>query len=1269
MQSVSSTFLSVLQSNNLTAKSLVFVVEFYKSSALPTADGFDPAGTDFLMGVSTVSGITFRTRTYKQLANSIGDTKTTLKKELSSFSVTLNNQTREIIDFEYATGFEGLICVKRLIDRNTSVALADSAVKFTGGCEKPDSFERSSESVTITVKQILSGTEINIPRRTFAPDDAEGRPVSDPLNEGFRYQQRSGTVVYQETVKKRYLLFFTKKVKESRTLQYSSQSDLDSSRAVPLALGRVQMQAIQLAGADIGSYFQGTCAFVDGHEHGIGGYGYFRSVTPGVGLIDTNKKLGLPGMLGGVPSAGFQVNDEPTWIGNGIYSRTAFVFYSAGGTNPQTDDPLPDIVANLLGLRVPTPGTDGVFDEIKFTDNPVVLCRWLLNSAYYFNLEADWLDDAQNLIEADYCDHILVDQANTDTVQLAASQTGIAGTDYFNYKSTGAINPVWFLNKTAGTQDLDAYMREADYQFYAATPYNSDDWNGDGLPDYSVAPTEFRRRYTLNILLGEQMKAIDFLFDVLLPTCNGLVTQSANGKIAIKVARPEDFAFVHTANLVGATNIRVRNINPFAEKPGRILIGANLATSEVRSITGFSYDDQITYAVSASGGVSSSGANLAGTGGTTPMQVTLTVSSASGTKTVTINGFALSYTPAGDDTTVSVAAMIAGQINSHNELNKYIKASWTAGASTVVVSSRIGYLLLDAALDNIHNAPIADPTSAPTGTETASGTFLAGAYQIAYSFVTIEGETLTGAVLTKTVAANKKIVIDAVTMPARAVAVNWYASVEANGIRRRFIKTNNGASWTFDTLPKLDEAVEPIFNTTAAECHRVAMAFTDRANPQTGLTTSNVVAGSFTFPQGGGRSSVNQIVGKYRDASQDFQLTPLPQWLKDKAHIAKVKKVNPYELNLAGVDNYHQAVRLGGQKLQLLRDGDTFHGLVSDGEALLLQEGDVVCVTDDSGRFINEPVRIEELSFSNSSGYPSASFKARKYRRAYFDDQIRERLVPLPIVTNTDPNTEQSAAVIYQFSAATNTSVQIGINNFSTSARFRKVEISNNADMSGAATLPIIQSVYQLPNVELVTKTGEAAAVTKYFRMSHSSNGVTYGDASNILGITFANSGGTGGDPPEIDPNPSCFGGETLFTLATGHTVRMEILFAEREKYIGQWARSFDAKGVVCYGQIADVFCHTAKEHLLVKFSTDAEPIRVTKMHRFLLESGKFKTAGKLKTADKVKEFRNNEWREASVEWMEKVKETIFVYNAHIKKTQVYFANDKAVHNVKPIEA
>jgi uncharacterized protein YjlB len=995
---------------------------------------------------------------------------------------------------------------------------------FTGKCKKPEEFSKADESVKIAVEQILNGVEINIPRRTLSINDPEGRAPSDPLFEGFRYTPREGSVSFSERVRRGGILGmlgFRRNVQ--RTLQWSSHSDATTNTVLPLVLGRAQMQLINFASADTGREIQFLAIACEGP---VAGFVNLRSVTPGLTLFVFAEKLGFTG------GTGTQINDDVPFIASGIYSRTAYVRAKATGTAIDVDDAAPDTVGIVLGFaEIPIPDETGAITRYGFSDNGVLQARWILGNKNFFGLDDAWFDDAEHFKEAAYCDHILVDQAHSDLVQFPASQSGIAGTSYRNYNSTGNLSP-GFLRRSISENpiDLSPFSQQTDYNFYTNVPAN-----GDGT--LQTPATNLRRRFTSNVSLNKQMKAIDFIYDVLFPAFNGYLIQKASGVFTIRSAKPEDFGFVQTENQIGAREIHASNINPFVTRRGRILIGANLKTSEVRQITGYRYDTGVSVPITATGGVTTSSAALTGGTNTAAPNVVLTVTAADEAKTLNINGFPLTYNPSATDDTVTVAGFLAGLINSHNELNKRIKAVWNKNA-TVTVSSRIGYLTVDSPLNNAHLTAIANPAAAPTATLSA-GTLAPNAYQISYSFVTVEGETLTGNVLSVTVGANQKIDIGAIPLPERVLKVNWYASIEPGGIRRHLARTNGGEAWSMQAPPKITSRLEPVTNSTGEEMHRIAMAFCDKGNPASNLKNSNILSGTFRFPLGGKAPSTNRISLEYRSAVDDFALTKLG--VNDTVHQLKVKKTNTREINGAAIDNYHQAYRIANQALAKLRDGDVFVSGESDGEALLLEEGDVIAITDESGRYINFTARVEDITVRLSSGFPTVSFVARKYRRAFYDDQVTERLVPLPVVTNSGANTEQGAAAIFQKGAATNSSVTVGVTNYSTNATTRRVQVAptntfttglSDFTHSAAGEIGLILTA----ELNLIRQANLTVAETKFVRVAHSSNGETFGAWSNVLTISYPAADGTGGTPPQEFP-PSGGGGGTDGGFGGGHKI------------------------------------------------------------------------------------------------------------------------------------
>lgn len=1274
MQTVSNTFLTALRE---TSKSLSVICEFYHPDALPGQNGFDPGSADFLLGMAAVSGISFRGQEYKRLIakNGIGKITKTINKELSGFNLTLSNSSLEILDFEDEIGFEGLICVVRAIDRRTSVNLDDSMVLFTGRCEPPDEFSKADATAKIKVKQILNQTELQAPRRTFSANDILGRAQSDPEFEGFVYTPRGGNINYNERVNRGGLAgVLALKKTVARTQPYSSHWDLQEETAVPIVLGRVPAQLINFVSIDRGTQVAYIGFWGDGHEYGFASIENIRSVTENFPIIAQTTKLGKRG--GPEDDAFTQTNDDPNFVGGGTYSRTAYTRAAASGTTVQTDDGAPRTAAMIYGQKMPVPNAAGAFTKIDWSDSAVCQSRWMLGSNYYFKLADAWHSDEENLEAYNYGNHVLVDQHNTDTVLLGSNQSPFAGEQYKILKSTGFLSPEFFKYQAGAAAVSDAFGREADYQFYGNSPVNSDDWAGTGSPQ--MPPTSLRRRFTSNLQLLEKMNAIEFLFDIVHATSNLYLVQKANGKFAHRNKKPEDFTFIRIANAAGASSIEVLNINPWIAKKGKILIGATLPTSEVRTILGARFSpagNGIT--VSASGGLSASAATLSGATDATPAQATLIVTSEAGVKNYSIAGFALAYSPAPGETPTTAAAFIASQINSHELLNKQIKAVWNKDA-TVTVSSRLGILDLDSPLEFSHLPEIPNPAAARNLNEIEGGTLEAGTYLYAYSYLTREGETITSPITSITTGANKKIEVPTIAKPARVLFIRHYFSTEKNGVRRRLVAQNAGETFYIESLPKQTNRLEPIFNTTSEELHRVAFVFTDKGNTQTGLSRSNVLTGTFTLPSGGQNKNYNQAKGKFRDAAADYKLTTLI--INDEAKQAKTKKPIPLEVNLAGVDNEHQARRILNSRLAEASDGNKFIGLTSDNEALLIEENDVICCTDQSGRLVNEPARVEQVSLENATSYLSIKFVARKYRRYYFDDQVSERLVPLPIVANTGSNTETDTPTIYQLTDATNTTINVEVTNYTATAQFRRIHISATADFAALLVPEIVHSALNeigqilTPRIILNRNTNLANSETRYVRVAHSSNGKTFGAWSNVLPVGYKGSdgsGGTGGGTVDTgggDGTSGGGGGGGELPCFTGGTY---ILTASGTKPIsdikaGDTVQSFASSGKFVLGTVAETFVHTVDSYLELVFS-DGAAVETTPEHPFLMFNNEFRAAGNLQTGDRVKIKRCGAWASVYLASAEIITPDapVLVYNFHVAEYQHYFAGGFAVHNLK----
>lgn len=375
---------AALQSILATATDVSIVCEIYSADAVPTDDGFD--SVDALDCFAAVSGITFRTRDYKSLVKKFGSIKRTITKEINSASVTFSNISREISDFEFTNGFEGLILVIRLLSRSQSTALTDTQILFAGRCEKPDSGDK--EELAVTAKFILGSLGVDIPRRKFGPEDHEGRVPLDPEFEGFVIMPQSGATSY--SVRKRnpwgllagVVGFFLFKKTVKKTLAWSSYSDVDASKSVPEIFGRSQILLTHISYADVGTELRIRSAACEGE---IEGWDNVRSTDETLPILFTAFLNGLVGALNGP--------DDPTIPAPGYYSRTAHMRCVVVNSSMDVVDPAPDIAAVINGRKMMTPGDDDVWDEFAWTDNAAAITRFVLTDPYYFKLNEAWIDD------------------------------------------------------------------------------------------------------------------------------------------------------------------------------------------------------------------------------------------------------------------------------------------------------------------------------------------------------------------------------------------------------------------------------------------------------------------------------------------------------------------------------------------------------------------------------------------------------------------------------------------------------------------------------------------------------------------------------------------------------------------------------------------------------------------------------------------------------------------------------------------------------------
>jgi hypothetical protein len=427
------------------------------------------------------------------------------------------------------------------------------------------------------------------------------------------------------------------------------------------------------------------------------------------------------------------------------------------------------------------------------------------------------------------------------------------------------------------------------------------------------------------------------------------------------------------------------------------------------------------------------------------------------TITVTINGIAVSYTLDSIDTTGTTAAMLHHYINANQRLNKYIRAIWSAASPTIITIVCLHGALTVPALLKAHTIGINDPTSAPTVAAAGSGSLAAGTYKVAYADVTNSGSTALTALASVVLTANQQINVSSLPALAGVARDFYMSERENSTNLRFITTRTNNSNFSINALPDPGAAIPPSSNTTSEELIRVAMSFatnsqdvfpawsklrvtvlneiylptianghrykvttagtTGTTEPswptsaggtvvsgtvtftedgstvlqQAGLTRANVVKDSFKWPLGSRQESINQIKGDFRDAKNDFALTPFTY--NDKAHQLQVKKVFSEKLDLTAVDSVHQVARVAGWKLSKSREGDWFNSLATGPAGLVLEEGDVICASDDSGGLVNVVTRIEDLRIKPN--HDVLVNQARRYSTTMFSDDVGAHRIPL----------------------------------------------------------------------------------------------------------------------------------------------------------------------------------------------------------------------------------------------------------------------------------
>lgn len=764
--------LSILTSRE---RDFLCLIEFYEATYVPNANhGFQPMDAVARYATETCTykhSVVDTAEDYLREALSMPTLTRNLGKQSNSCTIRFSNVSRRLATFVLTNDVEGMRMVIRVVSRSQLLAETESGwVLFVGKCGPPQGFDRKDAS--ITAKQDLGQIEAQIPPRVFqktCPLDFGGTEClgTELLTEksvayqaafaasgrfgcnksfarctelentefvqGIRVVQIQGSFIY-----KPHHGFLYKLIRYSTPIGYlasrlfgkkahavgdSIEDGTPYGSAIPVVLGRWQMPGIPLQYQDRGEAIDFLMGFCRGP---ITDFVNTRNNTVGF-----TQPFNLVEHLGEYGGSGSQTQDT-VFPEAGFFSRLAYQTGYVAGSDIEVEDPAPDISAVVKGIKIDVvPGGGGYgtgtindgevigglsYSGIFFnwTDNPVELARFVLTDPALLNFGNSFIDQDRTIVTSYYCLGGIKDDSNAERLVLPNDQNGVAGVDYHRYHSTGLLVPESY-DVSSALFPLAQAAKEVTYEYYDPT-----------TPPASFAlQTFYRTRFTANIALTEQRKAIDFLYDTLLPSFRGYLSWNGRGQIAIRCERPADSILMRGSSIVGATAIKVQDIMPWRvganenRSPllGKILIGVGLITSEVRSVLSTIYTtdaNSITLTSAGSGGISATASGATLSGGTTllPAEATVTITGSPAvgdTATVTINGVAMVYTlmagsPVGIGLTSTIAAGLAFAINSDPMVGKYIEARTTSLDNVVRLRSKMGSINLSSALEEAHSS-------------------------------------------------------------------------------------------------------------------------------------------------------------------------------------------------------------------------------------------------------------------------------------------------------------------------------------------------------------------------------------------------------------------------------------------------------------------------------------------------------------------------------------------------------------------------------------
>lgn len=1069
MQTINAALTAQLAKGQDDPRVLVDLLEFYPSDTIPSATGFDPADA-----LETFSGseITWNGIAYRREFKARGEVVRNMGEKTNSASLTFSNITRYMATWAQTQPIEGMFLVIRCV--NPSVE-DDSLVLFVGRCDKPGDIDK--ETFSLTARQDFGNINQTVPFHKFIAEDPDGRLPGDPLYQGFRFVTQSGTFEGTPTKTGGFFGLFKKKKRNTQQWSAYDETPygevvpeiFGSCQMEGIALvfqdrgnftlgmwvwskgpitsisnfavksdGRTLINTVDHLGDQGGT---GTNATEDTLQApGIGFLSFtaytsaaFRSEldvvddAPTVVALIQGRKIDLPDTSGVYNRTDW--SDNPVHISRFILTHPQFVNIDPAFmedsvnylTGKHCDEFLIDDT-NSQVIAIPSVETNQAGDSFKRFQSTAVVTSETIKYASE-DLDQPAAPDPDNP-GGPYTPY-----DPNDFPTFFPTQPLLIKRYTCNFPITDETRAVDLLYKTV-FPSFKGYMVVNKYGRYEIRTEKASDATrvrantivgATSIPVLDVTPWKSGP----GLLTGRLYVGVGLTTSEVRDLTSADYSTSGN---SISLAAGSTGTTTATASGAflsgGSTSVQAS---------GTVTIGGTPAAGDTISAT---IDGvEVTYTLNALDDTETAAAKLSAYINATPR----------------LRPYIKSFWDSGSPNVVTIKCL-------HGALN----LSSTTGFPTLLLT---------------HSAGIANPGSAPTAAAASGGTLAAGSWQLAYSDLTTVGSTALTPLTTVTVTANQQLNVSglpALTGSARNFYLSEQAnSTNLRFVTQR----TNASDFSITSAPEPGAALPPSSNTTAEEVMRIAGSFatnsqdvysawpastlvllndiylptvlnghkyqvttggtTGSSEPtwpttaggtvasgsavfteigttvlaQAGLTRANIVKDSFKWPLGSTQSSVNQIKGNFRDRKHDFALTPFK--VNDRAKQLQVKKVYPKEVDYSAVDSLNQVLRLANGELSKNVEGDWFDSFKTGPNGLTLEEGDLVCCSDDSGGLINVVTRIEDLRIH--SDHNVSVTRARKYSTNMFSDDVGATVIPIPSVLRYIQTVDSIAMFIDSF--------------------------------------------------------------------------------------------------------------------------------------------------------------------------------------------------------------------------------------------------------------